>query len=29
MTTMDDIKQAVSQLFPDELKALRDWREEL
>lgn len=29
MTKMDDIKQAVSQLSPDELKALRDWLDEL
>lgn len=29
MTKIDDIKQAVSQLSPDELKAFRAWFEEL
>lgn len=29
MTKIDDIKQAVAQLSPDELKAFRAWFEEL
>ena len=29
MTKIDDIKQAVTQLSPEELKAFREWFEEL
>ena len=29
MSKVDDIKQAVQQLSPDELKAFRDWFEDL